>query len=146
MPGLSRVGFPLGRVQRTVSNVNRDHLAQLLDGPGYASSACRHALLDGADFIVWDGCTPASGMLPAYERREAHTVASGIPTLGFPEALASLRSLGTQQVQLGQVTVANPPYVFMLFFAADSSTVVACLGVDQVHQLDQVHQPDHVSG
>jgi hypothetical protein len=112
--------------------VNRDHLAELLDGPGYATSACRHALLDGADFIVWDGRTPASGMLPAYERREAHTIARGIPTLGFPEALASLRGLGTEPVQLGQVTVTDPPYLFMLFLTADASSVVACLGVDQV--------------
>lgn len=121
-------------MRRTVGNVNRDHLAQLLDSPGYASSACRHALLEGAEFIVWDGSAPASGMVPAYERREAHTVARGIPTLGFPEALASLRSVGAAQVQLGQVTVANPPYLFMLFLAADSSEVVACLGVDQEHQ------------
>ena len=117
--------------------MKRDQLAQLLDGSAYASSACRHALLEGADYILWDGSVPASRMLPAYERREAHTVAEGIPTLGFPEALASLRGIGSQQVQLGQVTVADPPYLFMLFLAADSSTVIACLGVDQEHKSPQ---------
>ena len=118
--------------------MERDQLAQLLDTPGYASSACRHALLRGADFILWEGSVPASRMVPAYERRESHTVAEGIRTLGFADAVASLRDVGTQHVQLGQVTVTDPPYLFMLFLAADASTVVACLGVDQQHQADRM--------
>jgi hypothetical protein len=115
--------------------VRRDELAQLLDGSNYARSACRHALLEGADFIVWDGPVSAARMLPAYERREAHTVAQGIPTLGFAEAMVSLREMGAGEVRLGQVTVADPPYLFMLFLggpaAAAPTSVVACLGVDQ---------------
>ena len=67
-----------------------------------------------------------------------HTVAEGIPTLGFSEAVASLRGMGTQPVQLGQVTVEDPPYLFMLFLADDASSVVACLGIDQQHRADHM--------
>jgi hypothetical protein len=111
--------------------VERTQLAQLLDNTGYAAGACRHALLDGAGFIMWESLVPASRILPAYERRESHTVANGIPTLGFAEALAELRTLGPRTVQIGQVTVADPPYVFMVFLSEDASAVVACLGIDQ---------------
>jgi hypothetical protein len=117
--------------------VERNELAQLLDTSGYASGACRHALLDGAGFIVWDGAVPASRILPAYERRAVRTVAEGVPTLGFAEAVATLRRMGAAPVRLGQVTVADPPYVFMLFFDDDASTVVACLGIDQQHRAEQ---------
>jgi hypothetical protein len=114
--------------------VERDHLAQLLDTSGYASKACRHALLEGAEFIFWDGSVPASRMLPAYERRQSHTLAEGIPTLGFAEAVDGLRSMGTEPVRLGQVTVVDPPYLFMVFLTADSSTIVGCLGIGQQRQ------------
>jgi hypothetical protein len=117
--------------------VERSELAQLLDTSTYAWGACRHALLEGAAFIVWEGSVPASRLLPAYERRAMRAVADGIPTIGFAEAVASLRSIGNQPVQLGQVTVADPPYLFMLFLANDPSTVVACLGIDQQHQTDR---------
>jgi hypothetical protein len=109
--------------------VERNQLAELLDGPGYASSACRHALLDGARFLVWEGATPADRMVPAYERREALAAASGTATLGFPDALVALRAAGNQLLRLGQVTLANPPYRFMVFLSGDPDAVVACLGV-----------------
>jgi hypothetical protein len=111
--------------------MERDQLAQLLDESDYASTACRHALLEGAAFIVWDGCTPADRMVPAYERREARAVAEGVATLGFSGALAALRGVGSQLVRLAQVTIAHPPYVFMIFLAGSPSAVVACLGIDQ---------------
>ncbi len=110
-------------------NVERNRLAELLDGPGYANNACRHALLDGARFLLWDGRTPADRMVPAYERKEALAAAQGTATLGFSEALVALRAAGSRQLRLGQVTVANPPYKFMVFLSDDSDAVVACLGV-----------------
>jgi hypothetical protein len=111
--------------------VERDELAHLLDMSSDASGACRHALLSGAGFIVWDGSVPASKILPAYERRAVRAIADGVATLGFAEAVADLRRMGTDPVRLGQVTVTDPPYVYMLFFNDETSTVVACLGIDQ---------------
>jgi hypothetical protein len=106
-------------------------MAQLLDTSGDVTGACRQALLDGAGFILWEDLVPASRILPAYERRAVHAVANGIPTLGFAEALTHLRSLGLRSVQIGQVTVLDPPYLFMIFLADDATAVAACVGIDQ---------------
>ena len=110
--------------------MERSQLAELLDGPGYASSACRHALLEGAAFLIWQGSAAADRMVPAYERRQRRAAADGTATLGFPEALNALRAKGTQQVRLGQVTLPDHTYRFMLFLDADLDEVVACLGVE----------------
>ena len=109
--------------------MERDHLAHLLDRTDHASTACRTALLSGADFVLWDGSTPASRMVPAYERRQAQTTASGAATLGLDEALATLREAGVTGIRLGQVTLSDPPYVFMVFLAGDPASVIACFGV-----------------
>ncbi len=109
--------------------MERNQLATLLEGPGYASSACRHALLDGARFVVWDNAGPADRMVEAYERRAVSAAAAGTSTLGFAEALAALRAAGGQQVRLGTVTLADPSYRFTVFLAVDPEAVVACLGI-----------------
>ncbi len=113
-----------------VPGVERVRLAELLDTPSYASSACRYALLDGARFVVWDSSGPADRMVPAYERRGALAAAAGTSTLGFPEALAALRAAGSQHLRLGTVTLAQPPYRFTVFLADDPEIVVACLGIE----------------
>jgi hypothetical protein len=110
--------------------VERNHLAMLLDSPSYASSACRHALLDGARFVVWDTSGPADAMVPAYERQAALATAEGTSTLGFPEALDALRAAGKQPVRLGTITMAEPPYRFTVFLATEPEGVVACLGIE----------------
>jgi hypothetical protein len=51
--------------------------------------------------------------------------------LGLDEALATLREAGVISVRLGQVTVSDPPCVFMVFLAGDPASVIACFGVDQ---------------
>lgn len=110
--------------------MERNHLAALLEGPSYAASACRHALLDGARFVVWDSSGRADLMVEAYERREASAIATGTSTLGFTEALACLRAAGAQQLRLGTVTLAKPAYRFTVFLAVDPESVVACLGIE----------------
>jgi hypothetical protein len=109
--------------------MERNHLAALLEGPGYAESACRHALLDGARFVVWDDSGRADLMVEAYERREASAIAAGTSMLGFTEALDALRAAGGQHVRLGIVTLAEPAYRFTVFLALDPEAVVACLGI-----------------
>jgi hypothetical protein len=108
--------------------MERDNLTTLLSDSGEASTACRDALLDGADLIMWNGWAPADRILPAYERREARTIAGGVSTLGFPEALDGLRRAGVRPVQVGQVTATTPPYVFM-FFLTEEPALVACVGI-----------------
>jgi hypothetical protein len=110
-------------------SMERDQLAQLLDGSSSVSEACRRALAGGAE------------LLPAYERRRAATVAQGTTTVGFPETLAALRYAGKQRVQLGQVTTTEPPYMYMVFLSGDPVTVVACLGIDKDRRPAQTDQP-----
>jgi len=126
----------LGDVTLTVPQaygrrMERNQLAHLLDRTDHASSACRTALLCGADFTLWDGTTPASRMVPAYERRQAQTLATGAATLGLDEALDTLREAGVTGVRLAQVNVSDPPYVFMVFLAGDPASVITCFGVSQ---------------
>ncbi|MEV0715622.1 hypothetical protein [Asanoa sp. NPDC050611] len=116
--------------------MDRDRLAQLLDTPGAAFSACRSAVLAGARFWVTDIDQPASGLFEIYRRRDAHTRQEGISTLGFTAAVETLRALGQQPVRLRAVDLDEPPYHFQLFLNADATAVVACLGVDQ-----SVHYP-----
>src|SRR5258705_253197 len=113
--------------------MERDQLANLLDQTDGTARACRAALLDGADYKLWEGTTPASRMLPAYERRQTQTIASGAITMGFAEALLALRGAGAADVRLGQVTVVSPPYMFMVFLAGDANAVIGCFGIDQKH-------------
>ena len=110
--------------------MDRQNLAALLEGPGYAEIACRQALLDGARFVVWDGSGRADLMVEAYERKQASALAAGTSTLGFAEALAALRSAGAQRLRLGNITLAVPPYRFTVFLAMDPEAVVACLGIE----------------
>jgi hypothetical protein len=114
---------------------------ELLDGPGDAGNACRHALLDGAAFLVWKGSAAADGMVPAYERRR-RAAAEGVATLGFPEALVALRAMGTQQLRLGQVALLDNTYRFMLFLAADLSAVLACFGIESKRYSRPRRPPD----
>ena len=111
--------------------MERDRLTQLLDGPGDAVRACRTALIDGAELTSWGDPAPASRMLPAYERRHAQSIASGATTVGFDEALSGLRHAGAQSVSLCQVTVSQPPSVFMVFLGGEPVTVIACFGVQR---------------
>ena len=109
--------------------MEQERLAQLLDGSTEAGSACRAALLDGAELILWEGSAPADRMLAAYRRRHAHVVAQSVESVGFTEALDDLQRAGTRQLSLGQVTVTDPAYVYMLFLTGTPPEVVACLGI-----------------
>jgi hypothetical protein len=117
--------------------MDRDGLARMLTDAGHAATACRSALQEGADLILWQGVVPADRMVSAYERRQARALADGVPTLGFPEALNRLRHAGRQELQLGQVTMADPPYLFMIFLTGDPIALVACVGIDQHVGTDQ---------
>jgi hypothetical protein len=68
-------------------------------------------------------------MLAAYRRRHARTLADAIESIGFPEALGDLRRAGTRELMLGQVTAADPAYVYMIFVGTDPPSLVACLGI-----------------
>jgi hypothetical protein len=102
---------------------------QLLADTTDAGSACRAALLNGAELILWRGTAPADRMLAAYRRRHAQTLANATHSIGFAEALGQLAEAGTRDLNLGQVTAAHPAYVYMIFTTHDPPTLVACVGI-----------------
>jgi hypothetical protein len=106
-------------------------MAGLLDGDGEAYLACRRALRAGADFSIDQKPLPLAGLIPTFGVREAITRERGIPTLGFADALRTLRAAEPDDVVLASVTQHEPPYRFLVFLAVDRSHVVACLGVGQ---------------
>jgi hypothetical protein len=113
----------------TELSMDQQDLTDLLDGSTEAGSACRTALLEGAELILWQGSVPADRMLAAYRRRHAHVLADAVESVGFTEALEDLESAGTRQLNLAQVTVADPAYVYMLFLTYAPPALVACLGI-----------------
>jgi hypothetical protein len=109
--------------------MDQESLTQLLNHSTAAGEACRDALLDGADLILWHGAAPADRMLAAYRRRHARTVTDAVESIGFTEALDDLRRAGTTELNLGQVTAIDPAYVYMIFMTDDPPALVACLGI-----------------
>ncbi|MFC6373992.1 hypothetical protein [Nonomuraea thailandensis] len=116
--------------------MDRTTLAKLLERGGEAESACREAVLAGADFTISDGETPVGDLRSIYARREEHIRALGIPSVGFAEAVRNLEACELDRVLLGGVMCTRPPYWFAVFLSPDRSRVVACLGVSQ----DPVHR------
>jgi hypothetical protein len=112
--------------------VDQEYLCQLLDYSNEAGSACREALLHGAELIVWHGTAPADRVLAAYRRRHARTVADDVESIGFLEALDDLGRAGTCELTLGQVTVVDPAYVYMIFLTACPPSLVACVGIARI--------------
>jgi hypothetical protein len=109
--------------------MNQVRITQLLRNGSQAAAACRAALIDGAELILWQGSAPADRMLAAYRRRHALVMADAIDSIGFTEALDDLQRAGIRELHLGQVTVAFPSYVYTLFLINDPPELVACLGV-----------------
>jgi hypothetical protein len=111
--------------------MERETLVALLDRDGDADKACRNALLEGADLRTSENPVPVSELIGTYTVREAITRETGIPTLGYPDALHSLRGCDLEEVLLWGVTQIDPPYYFQLFMSADAERVIACIGVSQ---------------
>ena len=114
--------------------MERDELVQALADGSTAHEACQSALLGGAEYTIWEGTIPADELASSYHRRERFMTRSGIPTLGFAEAVEHLRAAGTIGLRLGQVEGTEPAYLFMLFLDGAADRVVACLGVAELDE------------
>ncbi|WCN80909.1 hypothetical protein [Micromonospora sp. LH3U1] len=111
--------------------VTRNELLDALVDDVPAHRACRQALLQGAEFVVWDDGIPASRLEPIYRRRDRHAQRTGQRTIGLREAVEQLRECGNELVRLGKVTVQDPPCAFILFLAFDRPHVIGCTGVER---------------
>ncbi|WP_139131925.1 hypothetical protein [Micromonospora chersina] len=111
--------------------MTRDELLSALADDVPAHRACRQALLQGAEFVVWDEGIPASHLESIYRRRERHIRRTGQRTIGLREAVEQLRERRPELVRLGKVTVKDPPWAYMLFLALDRPHVIGCTGVER---------------
>ncbi|GAA1028881.1 hypothetical protein GCM10009557_15500 [Virgisporangium ochraceum] len=111
--------------------MDRDRLVGMLHRDGGAFEACRRMLVAGARYWVDEDTVPASALATIYARRDRLTRRKGIQSLGFTEAVETLRSRGDDPICIGAVDTDDPPYHFQLFLDEGATTVVACLGVDQ---------------
>jgi len=109
--------------------MDQERLTQILADTNEAGSACRAALLNGAELILWRGSAPADRMLAAYRRRHAQILANATGSIGFTEALDQLARAGTRDLNLGQVTAAHPAYVYMIFTTNEPPRLIACVGI-----------------
>ncbi|MBG6067009.1 hypothetical protein [Micromonospora ureilytica] len=125
--------------------MDRHQLIALLAGGGSAYAMCRDALHDGADFTIANGAMPATHFARIYDRRKRHCQERGIATLGFRQGVERLQNARNHAVRLGWVKVANPDYHFQLFLTEDLSAVIACIGVDQAHQVRRDDGPELTS-
>lgn len=102
----------------------------LVSGSGNIFLLSRSALNAGAAFKVGDHAVPAEHLVSIYSRRERHAHRAGQPSIGFTQAVASLREYGKGEVVIGSIDDRpRGGYYFQLFLSQDLSRIVACLGV-----------------
>lgn len=116
--------------------MERSQLAQLLAGAGQVRLLSRAALGEGVDYKVWPEGVATQRLVSIYERRERGTRRSGQPSLGFAEALDSLRSYEDTELAIGFIDDRRRGgYYFQLFLNLELSSVVACFGVKSTRDL-----------
>jgi hypothetical protein len=109
--------------------MERADLAELLDQPTDAFTACRDAVLACDEFQIWNADVAVHNLVQTYRRREKHVRDVGHPALGFAEAVTDLEEYGLPFVWLGHVKGQRPPYHFQIFLEPAGTRIVACLAV-----------------
>ncbi|MEU5064053.1 hypothetical protein AB0G95_08535 [Streptomyces virginiae] len=108
--------------------MERHELMRLLAGDDDASRAALAALVDGADYVVWEDMGLSSQVYAqGYESRRRSFQRRGVETLGLERAVQLLRE-HARPTRGGKVTAADNSWIFMLFFTEDGSELVACIG------------------
>ena len=92
-----------------------------------SSRACAAALVEGADFEVFDGTPAVADLVTIYTRRAKQVAAIGLEHSGFDRALSDLNVCPTESVRLGHVTDRAGQRHYQLFLSPDTDEVVACL-------------------
>ncbi|WP_139238320.1 hypothetical protein [Streptomyces aidingensis] len=116
--------------------MERSRLAQLLAGADEVRVLSRTALVEGADYDIWPEAVETKRLISIYERRERGTRRSGQPSLGFGEALDALRAYSGAGLAMGFIDDRRGSgYYFQLFLDPETRSVVACIGVKSVGNL-----------
>jgi hypothetical protein len=89
----------------------------------------RAALLDGGEFVIWDGSVPCQQLASIYAARLRRARRRGTQTLALPPTVNILTRLAATPVPIGCIFTADRTWAFMLFLTFDASAVIACTGV-----------------
>lgn len=114
--------------------MDRAELAGMLGDQTTACEAARTALVDGGDFVVWDGSVPSQQLAGIYAARLRRARKRGTETLALPSTVDILTRLEATLVRIGCIFSPDRAWAFMLFLADDASAVLACTGVRQAEQ------------
>lgn len=109
--------------------MDRAELAGMLADQTTACEPARAALLDGGDFVVWEGSVPSQQLTGIYAARLRRARKRGTETLALPSTVDILTRLEAAQVRIGCISSPDRTWAFMLFLADDASMVLACTGV-----------------
>ncbi|MFC4036089.1 hypothetical protein ACFO3J_32240 [Streptomyces polygonati] len=109
--------------------MDRAELAGMLADQTTACEPARAALLDGGDFVVWEGSVPSQQLTGIYAARLRRARKRGTETLALPSTVDILTRLEAAQVRIGCTFSPDRTWAFMLFLADDASAVLACTGV-----------------
>ncbi|MGW5098845.1 hypothetical protein ACWEQ1_34515 [Streptomyces nodosus] len=100
--------------------MDRAELAGMLGDQTVACEPARAALLDGGDFVVWDGSVPSQQLAGIYAARLRRARKRGTETLALPSTVEILTRLEAAQVRIGCIFSPDRTWAFMLCFAADA--------------------------
>ncbi|MFJ7998724.1 hypothetical protein ACIQ7D_16495 [Streptomyces sp. NPDC096310] len=114
--------------------MDRVVLAGMLSDQTTACEAARTALLNGGDFVVWDGGVPSRQLAGIYAARLRRARKRGTETLALPSTVDILTRLEAAQVRIGCIFSPDRTWAFMLFLADDVNSVLACTGVRQAER------------
>ena len=109
--------------------MDRAELAGMLGNQTTACEPARAALLDGGDFVVWDGSVPSQQLASIYAARLRRARKRGTETLALPATVDILTRLEAAQVRIGCIFTPDRTWAFMLFLADETDAVLACTGV-----------------
>ncbi|TJZ97824.1 hypothetical protein [Actinacidiphila oryziradicis] len=111
--------------------MNRADLAGMLNQQTTACAPARAALLDGGDFVIWDGSVPGQQLASIYAARHRRARKRGTETLALSATVDILTQYRTTPLRIGCIFTPGRTWAFMLFLADDASVVLAYTGVRQ---------------
>lgn len=116
-----------------VRGMERDDLLNALRGSSDVEDLARGAVEGGVDFKIWPRTVAKSEILIIYSRRLRLLSRNGQPSIGFAEAVESIRDCPEDRLRIGYVDDRpQGGYWFQLFLSAENPVVVACLGVRKI--------------
>jgi hypothetical protein len=122
--------------------VTRDDLIAMLREQTPACGPARNALTAGADFVVWDGLTPANQHAGVFRRRMRHSLKRGRTIDGLADSVDILRRAGEEPLRTGSIDAVDRSSWFLIFLNSTATVVVACFGGRRPTTMESTDTPE----